>query len=110
MGLFVGGAMSVAIGMGTVLLGSYFVASAAGRIDVYCDMPSIPCAHKDDGTRMTVGGVMMGLGGLLGAAGVPMWLFGSQWVYVPKSEKRPARLELPELRVGPAGGSVSLQF
>ena len=114
MGLFVGGVIAVTGGMSAVLLGSYFVASAAGRIDIYCDRPSIPCATKDDGPRMTGGAVVMAIGALAGAAGIPMWLIGSQYVTIPASEKtaseKPTASAVPEVHIGPLGASATLRF
>jgi hypothetical protein len=111
MGLYVGGVTSVIVGVGAVLLGSYFVASAAGRIDIYCDMPSVPCAYKNDAPRMTGGAVMMALGSVLAAAGIPMWLVGSQYVLVPKGEQPKAEVHaLPEVRLGPLGGGLPWRF
>jgi hypothetical protein len=105
MGLFVGGVIAVSAGMGMALLGSYFVASAADRIEIYCDMPSTPCAHKTDAPRMTGGALLMAAGAALGAAGVPMWFVGSQYVV----EEKKAALR-PEVRIGPGGAAVTLRF
>jgi hypothetical protein len=108
--------------MAVVLIGSYFVASAAGRIDIFCDQPSIPCAYKNDATRMTGGAITMAVGALIGAAGVPMWVIGAQHVVIPKGSQPvsmgglgPAGLGPPnpsswEVRVGPLSGSVALHF
>ncbi len=105
-GHFVGGVLLVSGGMGIVLAGAYLVASAAERIDIYCDTPSFPCAHKTDAPRMTGGALLMTAGTLAAAAGIPMWFIGSQYVLVPKDEKKAALV--PEVRVG--AGSASLTF
>ena len=51
--LFAGGVTAVTVGTATVLVGSYLVASAPGRIEIYCDTPSFPCAYKTDAQRLT---------------------------------------------------------
>jgi hypothetical protein len=107
-GLFAGGITAVLGGMAAVLIGSYFVASAAGRIDIFCDQPSIPCAYKNDATRMTGGAITMALGALIGAAGIPMWVIGGQHIIVPKGSQPSSWV--PEVRVGPLSGSVVLSF
>jgi len=107
-GLFAGGVTAVTVGVGAVLLGAYLAASAAGRIDIYCDTPAVPCAHKTDGERMTAGAVTMAIGGVIGVAGVPMWIIGSQFVTIPKGEPRPALV--PALRVGLGRASATFTF
>ncbi len=107
-GLFVGGVLAVAGGMAAALVGAYLVSSAAGAIDIYCDTPSFPCAHKTDAVRLTGGAIMMAGGAALGIAGIPMWLVGSQYVTVPRGEKKPAFL--PEVRVGAGSASATLRF
>jgi hypothetical protein len=107
-GLFVGGVLMVSGGMALALVGSYFVSSAAEAIDIYCDMPSVPCAHKTDAARMTGGALMMTAGALAAVAGIPMWFIGSQYVVVPKDEKKAARQ--PEVRVGAGSASLSFRF
>jgi hypothetical protein len=94
--------------MAVVLVGSYFVASAAGRIDIFCDQPSVPCAYKNDAARMTGGAIMMAAGALIGAAGVPMWVIGGQHIVIPKGSQPSSWV--PEVRVGPLSGSVALHF
>jgi hypothetical protein len=107
-GLFVGGVFMVSGGMALVLLGAYFVASAAERIDIYCDTPSFPCAHKTDGPRLTGGALLMTVGTLAGAAGIPMWFIGSQYELTPKGEKKATLV--PEVRVGAGTGSLTFHF
>lgn len=106
--LFVGGVTAVVAGMVTVLVGAYVVSSAANRIPIYCDTPSFPCAFKTDTPLLAGGAVMMAAGALVGAAGIPMWIIGSQYVTVPSAEKKAALV--PELRVGPGSASVSVSF
>jgi hypothetical protein len=106
--LFVGGVTSVIAGMVTVLVGAYLVSSAANSIPIYCDTPSFPCAFKTDTPLLTGGALMMAAGALVGAAGIPMWIIGSQYVTVPKDEKKSALV--PELHVGAGSASVSLRF
>jgi hypothetical protein len=94
--------------MATVLTGSYFVASAAGRIEIYCDTPSFPCAYKTDAQRLTGGAIMMTAGTLVAAAGIPMWFVGAR--YVP-DEKKPAQAAPPvDVRVGAGSASLSFRF
>lgn len=107
-GLFAGGVTAVVAGMTSVLVGAYLVSSAADRIEIYCDMPSIPCAHKDDGPRLTGGAIMMALGAALAAAGLPMWFVGSRFVTVSGEEKKPALR--PQLSVGAGSASLGLRF
>ena len=107
-GLFVGGVVAVAGGMAAVLVGAYLVSSAAGAIDIYCDSPSFPCAHKTDAVRLTGGAIMMAGGTALGIAGIPMWLIGSQYVTLPTGEKKAALP--PEVRVGAGSASVTFHF
>jgi hypothetical protein len=102
MKLFVGGIVAVTGGMAAVLLGSYFVSSGVGRIEIYCDTPSVPCAYKNDAPRMTGGAVLMVAGALAGVAGIPMWLVGSEYVVIPKGDpQRPTALAPGEPRVAP---------
>jgi hypothetical protein len=107
-GLFVGGVVAVLGGMSMALVGSYFVSSAAGRIEIFCDMPSAPCAHKTDQARLNGGAILMAAGAALGAAGIPMWFIGSQYVVVPKEERQQA-LQV-EVRFGAGGGGAILRF
>jgi hypothetical protein len=100
--------VAVVGGMSMALIGSYFVSSAVGRIDVFCDMPSSPCAHKTDEPRLTGGAILMAAGAAIGAAGIPMWFIGSQYVIVPKGEKKPA-LRV-DVRVGAGSAAVGLRF
>jgi hypothetical protein len=114
--LFVGGVVAVTGGMAAVLLGSYFVSTGVGRIEIYCDTPSVPCAYKNDAPRMTGGAVLMIVGAIAGVAGVPMWLFGSQWVVIPKGEPasaawRPRVVPLAAMGPGSArGGALEIGF
>jgi hypothetical protein len=107
-GLFVGGVFMVSGGMALALLGAYFVSSAAERIDIYCDTPSFPCAHKTDAPRMTGGALLMTVGALASAGGIPMWFVGSRWEVVRKDEKKAALA--PEVRVGAGTASLTLHF
>ena len=108
-GLFAGGVVAVGVGMATVLLGSYFVASAPGRIEIYCDTPSFPCAYKTDAQRLTGGAIMMAAGTLVGVAGIPMWFIGARRVVVPDEKKAARAAPLPvDVRVG--AGTASLRF
>ena len=44
-----------------------------------------------------------------GAAGIPMWFIGSQYVMaVPKDEKKASFI--PEVRVGAGNGSLTFRF
>jgi hypothetical protein len=106
--LFAGGVVAVGVGMSLVLIGSYLVASAADRINIYCDTPSVPCAYKDDGPRLTAGALMMAGGALVGVAGIPMWLVGSRYVAIPDGEHKAARW--PELRLGVGTAAVTYRF
>jgi hypothetical protein len=109
--LFGGGVAAVGVGMGTVLLGSYFVASAAGRIQIYCDTPSFPCAYKTDGQRLTAGAIMMAGGTLVAVAGIPMWFIGSRYVFDTDEKKAARRAEPPvDVRVGAGTASVLVRF
>jgi len=104
--LFAGGVTAVVVGMSTVLLGSYFVASAPGRIEIYCDTPSFPCAYKTDAERLTGGAIMMTAGTLIAVAGVPMWFIGARRVV---DETKAAALPF-DLRVGAGTASLSVRF
>ncbi len=112
MGLFVGGVLAVSGGMTLALIGSYLVSTAANRIEIYCDMPSTPCAHKTDEPRMVGGGLLMAVGAAVGVAGIPMWFIGSQFEAAPPEgkdkDKKPALL--PEVRVGVGSASLSFRF
>lgn len=107
-GLFVGGVIAVAGGMAAVLVGAYLVSSAAGAIDIYCDTPSFPCAHKTDAVRLTGGAILMAGGTALGIAGIPMWLVGSQYVTLPRGDKKAALR--PDVRVGVGSASLTWRF
>jgi hypothetical protein len=110
-GLFVGGVVAVSGGMALALVGAYLVSSAAGAIPIFCDTPSFPCAYKTDAPRLSGGAVLMAAGAAIGAAGIPMWLIGSQYVTLPKGEKRAATPDpRPELRVGAGNASVTWHF
>jgi hypothetical protein len=108
--LFAGGVTAVVGGMATVLVGAYFVSSAANRIDIYCDTPSFPCAHLTDASLLTGGAVLMAFGALVGAAGIPMWIVGSQYVTVPKEETKAAREPELGLHLEPHAGSASVSI
>lgn len=107
--LMIGGIIAVSGGMAAVLTGAYLVSSAAGRIDIFCDSPSFPCAHKTDAPRMTAGVLMMIGGGLAGAAGIPMWAYGSQYVITPPKDQKKAAL-VQRITVSPFGVDVAMAF
>jgi|GEM_PF-1098737 len=95
-------------GLVAVIAGAVLVSTSANRIDIYCDSPSFPCGHKDDAARKNVGAALMAIGGLAGAAGIPVWLVGAKLVPLPRAEKRPALV--PELRVGAGVARVTVSF
>jgi hypothetical protein len=107
-GMFVGGVLMVSGGLVGVIAGAVLVSSSANRIDIYCDSPSFPCAHKDDAARKGAGAAVMTIGALVGAAGIPMWIVGARLVPAPKDEKRPALV--PDLRVGAGTATVTVSF
>lgn len=113
-GMWVGGVIMVGAGIATAILGAGLVSSASDRVDIYCDSPSFPCAHKDDDGMKTLGAILMAGGAIMGAAGIPMWLVGSRFVPVTKGapgDPAPARPALsPEVRIGPGVASFSLRF
>ncbi len=110
-GLLAGGVVAVAVGLTSVFIGSYFVASSAGRIEIYCDMPSFPCAYKTDAQRLTGGAIMMAAGGVVGVAGIPMWFIGSRYVFL-KDEKKAALGSDPpvDVRVGAGRANLIVRF
>jgi hypothetical protein len=109
--LIAGGVTAVAVGLATVFLGSYFVGSAADRIQIYCDIPSFPCAFKTDGQRLTTGALMVGGGAALAIAGIPMWVLGSRWVLLSDDKKATLRTALPiDVRVGAGAATLSIRF
>ncbi len=104
--LFAGGVTAVVVGMSTVLVGSYFVASAPGRIEIYCDTPSFPCAYKTDAQRLTGGAIMMTAGTLIAVAGIPMWFIGARRVV----DEKKAAAQPVDVRVGAGTASLSVRF
>jgi hypothetical protein len=50
----------------------------------------------------------MAIGGLVSAAGIPLWIVGGRLELIPRDEKRPALV--PELRVGAGTASVAVSF
>lgn len=107
-GMFVGGVLMVSGGLVAVIAGAALVSSSANRIDIYCDTPSFPCAHKDDAIRKNGGATLMALGGIVGALGIPVWIVGAKMVPVPREERRPAFV--PELRVGAGSARLTVSF
>jgi hypothetical protein len=114
-GLMAGGILMVAAGTAAVVLGAVLVSSSADRIDIYCDMPSFPCAHEDDQTRKVGGALMMAAGAVVAAAGIPLWVTGARMELVAKTPDsaptppKPAALS-PELRVGAGTASLLVRF
>ena len=112
MGMWVGGVLMVSGGIGAAIAGAALVSSATDRIDIYCDSPSFPCAHRDDGGLKAGGIILMAAGAAIGAAGIPLWLIGSK--YVPLSAQpnpappRPAWV--PDVRIGAGSASVTMRF
>lgn len=108
-GMMVGGILMVVGGFAGTVAGGVLVSSAKERIDIYCDGPFL-CAHKDDDARKTAGGIIMAIGIVTGAAGIPLWIIGSKQIPIKKdAEKKQAALE-PRLHVGPASAKLSVQF
>lgn len=107
--MMIGGIFMVAGGIATVITGAYLISSSRERIDIYCDGPVL-CAQKDDMTRKIGGGVVMALGALISAAGVPMWIIGSKLVLDERAAGAKKSASAPILRVGPASASLTLPF
>jgi len=112
-GMWIGGILVVVGGIGSVITGAAFVSTSANRIDIYCDSPSFPCAHKDDDARRSAGVFLMAAGGVVGAAGIPLWLVGSRLVPLarPGDKPPPGKPALaPELRVGAGTATLTVRF
>lgn len=110
-GMFASGVVMVSVGVVGAIVGAVMVSSAANRIDIYCDAPSVPCAHKDDDALKTAGALMMAGSAILGAAGIPLWAIGSRMVPVAKDGAPPPRAaRLPELHIGPGTATVLVRF
>jgi hypothetical protein len=108
------GIVMVGGGLLSVITGSVLVSESTDRIDIYCDTPSSPCAHKDDASRRTGGALMMAIGAAAGAAGIPLWIIGAKMVPAPRDEKGSAPPKAaqawPEVRVGAGGVSLVGRF
>lgn len=100
-GMLAGGVVMIAAGLAGVITGAVLVSTAVNRIDIYCDSPSFPCAHMDDGTRKTGGALLMAGGAVVGALGIPLWIIGAKKVPIVKA---------PEVRVGAGTASVMFRF
>jgi hypothetical protein len=112
-GMWVGGILMVVGGLASVITGAALVSTSANRIDIYCDSPSFPCAHKDDDSRKTGGVLFMAAGAVVGAAGIPLWLVGSKLVPLgkPDAQPQPGRPALvPEIKVGAGTATVTVRF
>jgi hypothetical protein len=114
-GMMAGGILMVAGGLAGVIGGAVLVSTATNRIDIYCDSPSFPCAHMDDGTRKTGGALLMAAGALVGAAGIPLWIVGAKKIPIAKDPSQPDPTApkpafVPEVRVGAGSASVMFRF
>lgn len=110
------GIAMTSLGIVGVLSGLASFASANNRIDVYCD-GGIQCGSRDDENLQVAGGVLMIVGGVLSAAGIPLWVIGAKRVPLKDNEspdKKPSDQTPPPaqatLKIGPGSAGFQLQF
>lgn len=104
--------------LGGILLASFggigFIAGTAMLVgggtqgESQC-IPDVPCNPVPEDHSLQIGGVVtLVLGGVMLGVGIPLIMYGSKRVPV-KPAPAAARL-MPDLRVGPRGGTLRWQF
>ena len=90
-----------------LIAGSALLSSANDRFDVYCDDGNGPyaCSKKNDTGRATAGGVMMIVGGVALAGGIPLWIIGARMVPVNNKEPAPPTPATPGATKAASGES-----
>jgi hypothetical protein len=123
------GILMTSVGAVGVLSGLAAFATANNRIDVYGDGGQMIGTRDDEDLQVTAA-LLMIAGGVVGIAGIPLWVIGGKRVPIEGSElpKEPADPSAPQqnptpspppppppgpaatLHIGPTGASLSVTF
>lgn len=109
------GIAMTSVGIVGLLSGLASFASANNRIDVYCD-GGFQCGTRDDEDLQVAGGVLMIVGGVMGAVGIPLWVIGGKRIPLKPNEspegtpsEKPAAAQA-RLKIGPGSLGLHVSF
>lgn len=106
--MVIGGIVLASFGGIGFIAGSALLAAGNAQNDSKC-IPDFPCNLPPEDHSFEIAGVVtLVTGGIMLGVGIPLILYGSKRVPV-KPEPHAARL-MPEVRVGPRGGTLRWQF
>ncbi len=110
------GIAMTSLGIVGVLSGLASFATANNRIDIYCD-GGFQCGTRDDEDLQVAGGVLMIVGGVFVAGGIPLWVIGAKRVPLKDGEnpeKKPSEPSPPPaqatLKIGPGSAGIQVSF
>ncbi|AUX39760.1 hypothetical protein SOCE26_011550 [Sorangium cellulosum] len=109
--MMLGGIALTLGGAAAFFTGSGLLASASNRYEIYCDYGGYTsiCETRTDEPLQVAGVIVSVAGGLMMAAGIPLWVMGGKKVPAP-GEQQPEAPAQVSLSVGPGSTALQMQF